>query len=567
MEKIDLLIQNAQVFNSYLKRFQQANVWVKENRFFYIDRSGLAPVEARQTLDAQGRHMIPGLIDIHLHIESSMLTPPAFAHRLAQCGVTTAITEPHEMANVNGMQGVLDMIEAGQGNAVDLFYGIPSCVPSTNADLEGNGGAISCEDMIRLWKHPSVVCVGEIMNYSHVIQDNDLEITKFLSWLSEHDPKFPIEGHCPALLDLELAKFLYLGINADHTEHNLEELAQRAENGMFLEIQQKMLQRDVLDYLMEHELYERFCFVTDDVMADTLYRQGHLNVIAAQAIGLGMRPEDVIYCATYTPSRRMQLFDRGAIAPGKLADFVLLDDLRSFQIDSVYKRGTRVDGKPLPIQSAFPVGYYDSICLSPLAPGQFHIPIDRPDGDVTVRVMELHNNSTRTTAVTRTLPVRSGLLQWEGSGLALAAVWNRYGTGEVGFGLVDGCCHKSGAVATTYSHDSHNLLVVGHDLEDLCAAANRVIDLRGGFVVSNHGKIQAELALPVGGILCGGSAKDAGIGLEQVRRAMTAQGYDHYNPIMSLATLALPVSPALKLTDKGLVDVKAAAVVPLIADL
>ena len=578
-ERADFLVRGAMVYNSYFKKFVPADVSVSGGKFLYIDSRRSGAVEADETVDAEGLYMVPGLIDIHMHIESSMLTPGAFCRRLAECGVTTIVSEPHEMANVNGMQGVLDMIRAGENSPVDIFYGIPSCVPSTSPELETTGGIITCEEMEGLKENPWVACVGEVMNYRTIIRENQLEITRFLKQLREKDRIFPIEGHCPALLDLDLAKFLYLGINGDHTEHSLDELEQRFANGMFMEIQEKMLRREVLDYIREHGLEEHFCFVTDDVMADTLCIQGHLDALVRRAMELGMPAEQAVYNASFTPARRMNLSDRGAIAPGKIADFLLLRDLDTFAVSATYKNGKCIwcrgqDIREQPAQEQhgpdrgqdmrFPEPYYHSIHLEFQEQSRFEVPMESDSGTVMVRVMEIKDGSTKTKEIIMEMPVRDGFLKWEGSGCLLAAVFERYGKGQaVGYGLVTGDCHKRGAVATSYAHDCHNILVAGANPADMKLALNRVIEMQGGMAAADGGRIQAELPLPVGGILSDRPAKEVGASLARVREAMTGLGYRHYNPIMSFCTLTLPASPALKLTDKGLIDVKACKIVPL----
>lgn len=564
MVQTDLLVRNVRVFNSYFKTFDQADVAVRDGRFFYIDRAGTAQYDAKKEVDGQGRYLVPGLIDIHMHIESSMMTPGAFCGKLAACGVTTIVSEPHEMANVNGVDGILDMIRAGEKSPVDVFYGIPSCVPSTSAALETTGGVITCQDMERLREHPAIACVGEVMSYRQIIRENRLEISKYLKKLRKTDRVFPIEGHCPALLDLDLAKFLYLGINGDHTEHSIEELRQRFAGGMFVEIQEKMLNREVLDFIKAHQLYEYFCFVTDDVMADTLCRQGQLDALVRKAVTLGMTPEQAIYNATFTPARRMNLLDRGAVDPGKLADFVLLENPETFSVDATYKNGLCVYEKGERVtQSAasFPDCYYHSIRLDPKGPESFQI---HGEGhSARVRVMEIRDGSTKTAERIVELPVENGLLQWEGR-LLLAAVFERYGkNGGVGYGFLTGDCHKRGAVATSYAHDCHNVLVAGASPLDMAAALNRVIALQGGILTVENGAVTAELRLNVGGILSDRPADEVGAGLARVRGEMTRLGYRHYNPIMSFGTITLPVSPALKLTDKGLIDVGEARVTPL----
>ena len=249
MEQVHLLIKNAKVFNSYLKKFISANVAVKEGKFYYIDRKQDTDFQADNVIDAKGSYMIPGLTDIHMHIESSMTTPGFFGKCAGENGVTTVVSEPHEMANVKGIRGILEMISAAKDAPIDIFYGIPSSVPSTSEKLETTGGVIDCSAMKHLLEEKDVVCVGEIMNYRQIIRENDLEISRFLEYLRKEHPGYVIEGHCPSLLDLDLAKFLYLGINGDHTEHTLEEVKQRIENGMFFEIQDKMLKPEILEYI------------------------------------------------------------------------------------------------------------------------------------------------------------------------------------------------------------------------------------------------------------------------------------------------------------------------------
>lgn len=572
MEKVDLLITGAQVYNSYFKKFIQADVSVSDGKFLYIDPKQSGAAACSQVIDARGMYMAPGLIDIHMHIESSMLTPGAFCRRIRECGVTTLVSEPHEMANVNGIQGVLDMIHAGEHSPVDIFYGIPSCVPSTSPLLETTGGIITCKEMERLKENPWVACVGEVMNYRTVIRENDLEITKFLHRLRAKDRIFPIEGHCPALMDLDLAKFLYLGINGDHTEHTIEELEQRFAGGMFVEIQEKMLRADVISYIIDHNLEEHFCFVTDDVMADTLCIQGHLDALLRKAVELGMKPEQAIYNATYTPARRMNLLDRGAIAPGKLADFLLLGDPGAFTVMAAYKRGTCIFRKEADIAGEdagreFPEEYYHSIRLEPVVRERFRIPVETAADRVSVRVMEIQDGSTKTKERIVEMPVRQGFLHWEESGCLLAAVFERYGrNGGIGYGFLTGDCHKQGAVATSYAHDCHNLLVAGSNPLDMALAANQVIAMQGGMAVTNGGGVRAELPLPIGGILSDRPATEVGEKLAKVRAAMTDQGYRHYNPIMSFCTVTLPASPALKLTDKGLIDVNECRIISLWAD-
>ncbi|WP_148410734.1 adenine deaminase C-terminal domain-containing protein [Murimonas intestini] len=591
MEKADLLIKGTEVYNSYLKKFIPADVYVKGERIWYVDTKGCMgmggqsenegrqQIEAGRILDGRGYLMLPGFIDIHMHIESSMMTPVSFGERAASCGVTTLVSEPHEIANVMGMQGIHEMINGAKDSSVDIYYGIPSSVPSTNEKLETTGGVIGFEEMKHLMQEDGVVCVGEVMNYRQIVRGDELEITRFLDYLREEDPQAVVEGHCPSLVGLDLAKFLYRGIDADHTEHNLEEIRERFENGMFVELQEKMLKREILEYIIDNGLYEHCCFVTDDTMADELKEHGQLNYIVQKAVDMGFPLKEAIYCASYTPARRMNLRDRGALAPGRRADFQLVrrEEHMIFEPDYVFKDGKEIfckgeTGRQLR-PYGFPTGFYHSVHLDSIRAEQLEPPLPRKVRErtlnggrerVLVRVIEVHDGCTQTKESHVEMEVADGKLLWQGTGCMLAAVMERHGrNGNIGYGFVTGDCIKRGAAATTYYHDHHNLMVIGADTDDMLTAARRLIQLQGGICTVEDGRIASELPLPVCGILSELPADDIGNMLRSVRESLIDLGYRHYNPIMSLCTLGLPVSPALKLTDCGLVDVAKGETVPL----
>ncbi|WP_404988872.1 adenine deaminase C-terminal domain-containing protein [Clostridium culturomicium] len=571
--KVNLIIKNVNVYNSYLKSFQLADVSILNGKILHIDKNKEAELTSETSVDGTGKYMIPGLIDIHMHIESSMMVPETFCNHVAKCGITTLVAEPHEMANVMGYKGITDMIEAGENCDIDIFIGIPSCVPSTSDVLETTGGIIDFSTMEELKKLEKVICVGEVMNYRQIIQENDLEITKFLTKLREEDKNFPIEGHCPSLMGLDLSKFLYLGINADHTEHSFEEIKERFENGMFIEIQEKMLKKEILEYIHENNLYEYFGFVTDDVMADTLLEQGQLDGVMRKAINLGMRVEDVIYNSTFTNARRMNLLDRGAIAPGKIADFVLLEDLNNLKVYATYKAGKCIFHKNFKSNLnenesyRFPGEYYKSINMPELTEEAFKVKANINYGYVTVRAMEIKDGSTKTEEKHIKLKVENGYMDWENSECRLAVVVERYGKNKgVGYGFVCGDVIKTGAAATSYAHDSHNVLVIGANIKDMSIALHSIDIMQGGMVVVENLEIKGALQLNVGGILSDKPIENISRDLKMVRNALIKQGYKHYNPIMSLSTITLPVSPKLKLTDKGLVDVVSGTIVSLVVE-
>lgn len=570
--KIDLLIKNVKVFNSYLKKFRDANVAILDKKFMYIDNNKIEEFEAHNIIDGKNQYMVPGFIDIHMHIESSMMTPAPFCHHLSKNGVTTIVAEPHEIANVFGQEGIEAMINAEDSINTSIFYGIPSSVPSTSPVLETTGAILDFQAMKNLTTNPKVICIGEIMNYRKVIEDNSLDICKFIEYVKQNKPNYAIEGHCPKLLDLDLAKFLYLGINGDHTEHTFEEFVQRFENGMFMELQDKSISQELFDYIKENNLYEHFAFVTDDTMPDTFLYNGHLNAVIKKALKTGISIENAIYCATFTPARRMNLFDRGVIAPGKKADFLLIDDLETLHIAQTFIDGKEVynfmdEKKYIPTNYKFPEKFYKSVQVEKVTEEIFKIPTNSTTSSVNCRIIEVKDESTRTVELEKKLSIKDGYLDWENSPYMLIAVFERHGKNKnIGFGLVTGDCIKKGAIATTYAHDHHNLMVIGKNAKDMVIAVNRIIDLQGGICCVENENLLCEVPLPVAGILSEKSIQELGKEVEILRQSMHSLGYKHYNPIMSLCTLSLPVSPALKITDKGLIDVTQGKIVSLIKE-
>lgn len=567
-QKVDLAITNAFIYNSFLKKFIKGTLTILDKKIYHIIKDPNEIFEAKKIINGNGKYIIPGLIDIHMHIESSMITPLAFSEEAIKRGTTTLISEPHEMANVNGMDGVKAMINEGNKSPLDIYYGIPSSVPSTNPNLETSGSTIDLKDMEELYQLDSVKCVGEIMNYSEIIKDNNLAITKFINKIREDDKIFPIEGHCPSLIDEDLSRFLYLGINGDHTEHSIEELYQRFVSGMFVEIQMKILRKEVIDLIRDNNFYEYFGFVTDDIMVDTLVYKGQLNNVLLKAMELGESPENVIYNATYTNSKRMNLLDRGYIAPGMKADVVILNNLNMLDVDKTIIDGKIVYDKSLKLdlgQTNFDESYYHSIKIRKLKKEDIQIVPPISNGSLKIRTIIVNDGSTKTQQKSIKVNVVDNKLLFREAGLMLIAVFNRYQKDEIqySYGFVCGDCIKEGAVATTYSHDSHNLCVISDSIENLLLTANRVIELQGGIVTALNSEITSELQLNINGILSDKKAPIVASKLTAVIKELRKQGYKHYSPIMSLCTLCLPVSPSLKISDKGLIDVREGKIVPL----
>jgi len=563
--QVDTLVLNGTVYNSYFKQFRKENIAIKDGKFFYIGKKDKDYFQANEIVDANGKFIVPGLIDIHLHIESTMVSPATFSYALIKNGVTTIVPEPHEMANVFGINGVKEMIKASKTEKVDMFYGIPSSVPATS--METTGGAIEIEDIEELLQTESIKCLGEIMNYYDVLTKPDCKTNQILAFVRKHYPELIIEGHVPKLLDDELQGIAFAGVGSDHTHQTVEGMKERIAIGMFLEIQEKSMTREVIDYLIANPVKEHFCFVTDDVMADSLQRRGHLNVLLKKAISMGMSYEDAIYACTYTPAKRMRMYDRGVISPSKIADFVIVSNLDEFSIDAVYKNGEKVFDQKLPyvqdaVSKQFPASFYESVKLSPLNAENFEIQMDTDKKNVTVRTIHVQNGSTFTEEKQDTLPVHAGRLQWTDSVYSLVKTFERYGkNGNEASALIGGDILKRGAVATTYSHDNHNLLVVGKNKKDMQIAANEVIKNQGGICCVHNGEILSMVPLPVGGILSEEPLEVIAGQVEELTLSLKSLGYEHYNVIMSLSTLSLPVSPALKITDYGLIAVNEGKVV------
>ena len=565
----DILFENAKVYNSAYRRFFDGYMAVRGELIVCTGR-GDAPesLQAAKRINLGGRAIVPGLIDSHMHIESSSLTPMAYANEAVRHGVTTIVSEPHEIANVAGVAGIDAMMEAGRGAPIDIFYGIPSCVPSTNFTLETSGAEIDAEQVLQLLQREGVICLGEVMNTRSVLTEPDGKANRLIRAFRAAAPKLPVEGHVPRIVGEELAEYMLSGVDSDHTEHTLAELVDRWYLGFFVQLQEKTLKPDILAHIAEHpELLDSTAIVTDDVMADEMVELGILDHVLRLALERGMPMEHAIYCTTATPAKRMRLYDRGQLRPGYLADFVVLENETAFNVFATYKNGrcvyTMGDApREMPV-TEWPAALLDSIKLSQVYESDFAIRTER-EGIVSCRVALVDPHRTQTQEVERKLEATDGELHFEGSGVNQYAVFERYGkNGNRGQGLVEGCTIRSGAVATTYSHDSHNLCVLGTNKADMAAAANTVIDMKGGIAVVEDGQLIASARMPIGGILSDKSAHAFAVEMQGVTEALRARGYDHDDPIMSLCVLALIVSPALKFSDFGVVDVTRQQIVSL----
>ena len=565
--EVQLIIKNLNVYNSYFKRFIQGDVVINDGKFLHIGSNYEERLTSKNIIDGNNKYMIPGLIDIHMHIESSMTIPSEFSKAAIKQGVTTVVADPHEIANVFGIDGINEFIKSKE--KLDIFYGIPSSVPSTSSELETTGGEITVNEVKKLLSYDNILCLGEVMNFKDLIEDENSAINNIINVSQSNN--IPLEGHCPKIDGIDLSLYIYRGVNGDHTQQTVASLEEKIRNGMFIEVQHKSMTAENIGFLVENNLYEHFALATDDVMADKLTK-GHLNELVKEAVKLGMSIENAIYVATYAPAKRMRLFDRGTIAPGNIADFILIDDINVFDIYEVYKNGEVVFTKDTGLKeeyfkekSKFDSRFYNSIKLETITKENLFVNVPKQYKDkVTCRTMKVMKNTTFTEEGEVTLEIENNILKWENNNCALIAVFERYGkNNNVAFGLVEGEIIKEGAVATTWAHDHHNVMVMGRNIEDMVLAVNEVIASNGGYVVVHNNNVLAKLELPIGGIVSDESIEVVGEKLAKVRMAMKDLGYNHMNEIMSFSTLSLPVSPAIKISDKGLIDVRKCEIVSL----
>lgn len=562
--KADFIIKNAMVFLTMRQCFEKRDVAVAGAKIFAVAPALSYP--GVKEIDAEGKYLIPGLIDIHMHIESSMTYPTEFSRITLPYGITTVVADAHEIANVFGMEGIRWFMD--QKTQQDIFYAIPSSVPATRPELETSGAAIKAADVSALAEEGRVLCLGEVMNFKDLVSEEDTQIKQLIRICQEkgNGRAMRIEGHCPKIIGEELCRFIYEGVDADHTQQSPESVLEKTDLGMFLELQHKSLTKEVIDTVCRHQLYENIALITDDTMPDFLLK-GHLNKIVSHAVALGMPAEKAIYCATWTPARRMHLDDRGMIGPGKLADLILLDDLQTFEPAMVWKRGAIVEKTGIDIPAAIPAGFRQSVCCKKAVEDDFILKTNEKYSRVLVNVIQIQKFGTFTKRVQRELKVRNSRICWEEAGLCLAVIFERYGkNGNIAYGFVDGAFCKPGAAATTWSHDSHNLFVLGNSPKDMAIAQNCILDMQGGYVTASHGQILAKAELSIGGIISEHSIEKLAEELSNVRSSMQELGYENNNEIMSMSTLALPVSPELKMTDFGLLDVKSQVQIPLIEE-
>ncbi|WP_196807458.1 adenine deaminase [Candidatus Solirubrobacter pratensis] len=536
----DTVIEGARVFSAFTREWLQGDVAIAGGRI-----AGVGAYEGGERIDGRGKWLVPGFIDAHVHLESSKLTPREFARAVVPRGTTTVVTDPHEIANVAGVAGVRWLLDAAEGLPLDVFVMAPSCVPASG--FESPCGPLGPDEMREILRHPRAIGVAEMMNFPGVIAGDPDVLARMVA---AH-----VDGHAPGVTGARLDAYVAAGIGSDHEATTPEEALEKRRRGMWVLIREASNARNLVDLLaLVREHGPDYCaFCTDDREPDFLFREGHIDQMCRIAVGEGIAPEDVLVMATLHGARAHGLLDRGAIAPGMVADVVLLDDVVDFRASLVLKQGRRPE-----FGGATARGLEGTMRSIPV---RFEI----PGAPERVRVIEIQPGQLITGAGVEAPRVVDGhvVADPERDLAKIAVIERHHATGRVGLGLVRGFGLRAGAFASTVAHDAHNLVVVGVADDDMRVCAERAQALGGGLVVARGGAVRGELPLPVAGLLSDEPVEVVAARLEGLQELLAEQGVAIGAPFMTLSFLALSVIPSLKITDRGLVDVDAFELVPL----
>ena len=542
-EQADLVLKNATYVNVFSNELCTADIAVAEGLIV-----GMGQYSGATEIDCTGRIVLPGFLDAHIHLESSLVSPTEFVKAVLPHGTTTVITDPHEIANVMGTDGIEYMLQATEGLPVDVRFMLPSCVPAT--PLDESGAVLDYRAIDSFYDYPRVQGLAEMMNFVGVVNGDDTAVSKIVA-AQAHKKK--IDGHAPDLSGNDLNAYIAAGVYSDHECHDLKDAIAKLQRGQFIMIREGTAARNLeaLLPLLCGQYADRCMFCTDDKHPNDLLEKGHIDYIVKKAIGLGVDPIIAVKVACLNAARYFLLNNRGAIAPGFLADFVLIDDFRSFNILQVYKKGRLMVDHG--VVADFPVPEIHQY-LSDKAHATFHLQTltaedfadHRPRGVLGMVAGE----------ITTTDAGYADRIDLEADILKIAVVERHKNTRHIGIGYIKGYGLKSGAVATSISHDSHNIIVVGTSEADMAAAVNRVVDLNGGIVVWNGGAPVGEVPLAIAGIMSDEPLVTVNEKLESAKETAHALGVSRgIDPFMTLSFMALPVIPTLRITTRGVFDV------------
>lgn len=550
----DLLLKDARLINTISYEIEEAGVAVFEGRI-----AGIGDYEARETIDLKGRYLAPAFLDGHIHIESTLMTPPEFARTVVPFGTGGVFCDPHEIANVLGVRGIQFMLDSSENLPLDVWVMIPSCVPATH--METAGAVLEWKDMQTFLTHPRVLGIAEVMNFPGVILGDESVLRKV-----DLANGRPVDGHAPGVSGKWLNAYAAAGIATDHESTQLLEAQEKLRRGMAVFIREGSTAKNMRNLLplIRPENAHRFAFVSDDRHADELLIEGHMNATLRKAVSLGLDP---ILAVAMTSTHTAQIFGvrhTGAVLPGRHADLVVLEDLKEFRPLRVFRRGIEVarEGELLvPIKKSDVSAVSETVTLPPLSTESFVVNASTKQ----VNVIDVIPDQIVTGRSTASLPVRNGVLHADSTqDIAKLVVIERHGkNGNVGKGFVRGFGLEDGALASTVGHDSHNIICVGMNDQDMLIAAQRLAEFQGGWVVVRDGKVTASVSLPVAGLMTNKSAREVTPEIEALHHAARELGSKLSSPFMALSFLALPVIPSLKLTDHGLVDVEKFSVIDL----
>ena len=542
----DLLLRRGRVVNVFTGEVEEIDVAVAGSHI-----AGLGPgYDAAETVDLDGKYLIPGLIDAHVHLESSLATPREFARAVVPHGTTTVISDPHEIANVHGMEGIQYMLEASEGLPLSVFVMASSCVPATSMGTAG--ATLDAETLGDLLHHPRVLGLAEVMNFPGVIFEDPQVMAKLGVFKGR-----VVDGHAPGVRGKELNAYIAGGPHSDHESTSPAEALEKMRRGMTVFFREATNARNLLDLLpvLTPENRRRVCFCTDDRQPQDLLDLGGIDAMMRLAIKEGVPPIEAIRLATLNPAEHFRLLDRGAIAPGRRADFVILEKLEEVAIAEVYSGGVPVARAGVPLPWRLPI---------PPSPPPPSMAIDWEAMDLrivaregTVRVIEAIPNQIVTGSLELAPSVAHGHVVSDPSRdlLKIVVMERHRGSGRVGLGLVTGVGLERGAIAGTVAHDHHNLLAIGVDDESIHTAATKVAEMGGGLVVAEGQGVLEALPLPVGGLMSTEPIETLREVLDRLLEAARTLGSPLHDPFMAMSFLALEVIPALKITDQGLVDV------------
>ncbi len=561
------LLKNAKVVNVFIEKIDSTNVLIEDDRIIGIGEY-YKDEDADIIEDLEGRYLIPGFIDGHIHIESTMMVPPSFAEAVLPHGTTAVVTDPHEIANVCGVDGIKYMLEMSENIPLHVFVMIPSCVPATCFDE--SGAILNAEDIEDLYGEERILGLAEMMNYPGVIFDDAPTMDKINACTAKNKP---VDGHAPLLSGKDLDKYISAGINSDHECSDAEEAFEKLSKGQWIMIREGSAAKNLekLLPLFESPYYQRCILATDDRNPADILSEGHIDNIVRLAIKAGKDPIRAIKMATLNPTLCFGIKRMGAIACGYKANMLVLDDLESIDIKDVYSDGKKVvsdkkiTGFSIPKAEDIITGsVLNSFHMPDLKKEDFYI---EPKGSK-CRVIEVIPGEILTNELILDIDFsKNNGIDTEKDILKLAVIERHKNTGHKGVGFIKGIGIKCGALAGSVSHDSHNLIVIGSSEEDMCLAANHIKKIGGGLCVVSEGRVLSELRLPVAGLMSTNSAKEIADANVELRESAEKIGINEgIEPFMNMAFVSLPVIPVLKMTTQGLVNVNEFKRVDLFAD-